>query len=242
MPCYKASQFIAQSIESVINQTHKNWELLITDDCSTDSSVEIIKSFTKKDPRIKLFVMEKNSGAAATRNNSLSFAQGNFIAFLDSDDMWLPQKLEKQLAFMQKNNCAISFTSYMPMSEDLNVKYKVINAVDKISYTQYLKNTIIGMSTSMIDKEKVGEFSFNNKLRTRQDAYLWISLLKKGNNACGLQEVLSIYRIRKNSISANKIKAAQKVWYLYYKLEKLGLLKSSYYFCFYALNAVKKRL
>lgn len=241
MPAYNSGNFIADSIKSILTQTYPHWELLITDDCSTDNTVEVIKEFSNNDDRIKLFVLEENAGAAMARNNSLEHARGRFIAFLDSDDMWLPEKLRKQVAFMKDNNYPISFTSYEVLDEYKNPTNTIINSVNKIDYKDYLKNTIIGMSTSMIDSSIVGEFRLIN-LRANQDACLWASLLRKGFIAYGISEILAQYRVRSGSISSNKFKAAKNVWYMYYNVEQLGLMKSAYYFSFYVFNAIKKRL
>lgn len=241
MPSYNSGDFIADSIRSIQAQTYADWELLITDDCSSDNSVSVVEELLLEDDRIKLFRLEENGGAAVARNNSLKQAKGRFIAFLDSDDLWLPTKLEKQVKFMVEHKHPISFTSYEVLDENLNSTNTIINSVPEINYSGYLKNTIIGMSTSMIDRDIVGHFEFFN-IRTRQDTYLWISLLKKGFKAYGIPEILAQYRVRSNSISANKWKAAKRVWYLYYDLEKLGFLKASYYFSCYMFNAIKKRL
>ena len=241
MPAYNSGEFIADSIKSILVQTYPHWELLITDDCSTDNTVEVIKELSKNDERIKLFVLEKNGGAAVARNNSLEHVRGRFIAFLDSDDMWLPEKLNKQINFMRDNNYPISFTSYEVLDEYKNSTNTIINSVNKIDYKGFLKNTIIGMSTSMIDSSIVGEFRLIN-LRANQDACLWASLLRKGFIAYGIFEILAQYRVRSGSISYNKFKAAKNVWFMYYNVEKLGLMKSAYYFTFYVFNAIKKRL
>ncbi|KUF42862.1 glycosyl transferase [Myroides marinus] len=241
MPCYNSADFISDSIKSIQAQTFLDWELIITDDCSSDNSFVLVNEIANKDSRIKVCKLERNSGAAVARNKSLSEAKGRFIAFLDSDDLWLPSKLEKQLQFMIDNNYPISFTSYEVLDENLESTNSIISSVKEIDYSGYLKNTIIGMSTSMIDRDKVGSFEFFN-IRTRQDTYLWITLLKRGFKAYGIQEILAQYRVRSNSISANKWKAAKRVWYLYYDLEKLGLFKASYYFSCYMFNAIKKRL
>lgn len=241
-PAYNSAQFIMDTIVSVQKQTFEDWELLIVDDASTDETFSILESLARKDRRIKPFLLENNSGAAVTRNKGLKEATGRYIAFLDSDDQWYPTKLEKQLAFVQEKRAPISFTSYDLVNEDNEALNKIIRCVPKLDYVSHFKNTIICTSTSMIDTELVGrDFSFVN-IRTRQDCYLWITLLKRGHLAYGLDEVLMSYRVRKDSISANKFKAAAKVWYLYYDLEKLGFFKSAYYFSFYAFNAVKKRV
>ncbi|RKR07169.1 teichuronic acid biosynthesis glycosyltransferase TuaG [Maribacter vaceletii] len=240
-PSYNSEEFIAETINSIICQTYPNWELIIIDDASIDKTIDILHEFANKDSRIKYLRNEKNSGAAITRNKGLDNAQGRFIAFIDSDDIWSKSKLEKQVNFMIDNNIPISFTSYSLINEKSVSLNKTIRSVPSIDYNGYLKNTIIGMSTAMIDTNIVSkDFRFVN-IRTRQDTYLWITLLKKGHTAFGIDEILASYRVRKSSISANKFKAAKRVWYLYYNLEKLGLLKSAYNFSYYIFNALKKR-
>lgn len=239
-PAYNVEKYIEYAIDSVINQIYTNWELLIIDDNSTDNTREVINSAKKKDSRIKLILINDNKGAAYARNLGLKYAKGNLIAFLDSDDFWLPNKLDKQVKFMLQNNLPISFTRYEAKTEDLSASCYFSQFSEEVSYSQYLKNTIIGMSTSMINKELVGEFEFVN-LRTRQDTYLWISLLRKGFNAYGIDDVLTIYRVREDSISSNKFKAAKRVWQIYFNLEKMGLFRSIYYFANYVFNAFKKR-
>lgn len=241
MPCYNSAHFISETIQSIVNQTYKNFELIIVDDCSFDNTIEIVKYFASNDSRIKFVQLENNSGAAIARNRGLEIAKGRFIAFCDCDDLWFENKLENQVRFMLEKSIPISFTSYQLVNEDGKSINQVINAIERISYKEYLKNTIIGMSTSMIDTSLVNQFRFEN-IRTRQDTLLWITLLKRGHIAYGLNEILVKYTIRSNSISANKFKAALKVWDLYYSMEKMGFYKSSYYFLFYIFNAVKKRL
>jgi teichuronic acid biosynthesis glycosyltransferase TuaG len=241
LPTYNSETFISETISSVINQTYQNWELIIIDDCSTDNSMSIVDSFSKNENRIKFFKNKTNSGAAISRNIGLENSSGRFISFIDSDDVWELNKLEIQIKFMIVNNYAISFTEYNLIDEKGISLNKTIKVVNEIDYYGYLKNTIIGMSTSMIDLTKTEKFEFKN-IRTRQDTYLWITLLKRGLIAQGLNKTLVNYRVRKDSISANKYKAAKQVWKLYYNFEKLGLLKSTYYFSYYIFNAIKKRI
>lgn len=229
------------TINSVMCQTYQNWEMVIVDDYSTDNSLSIIEAAAKQDDRIKLIPLKKNLGAAKARNEALKIASGRFIAFLDSDDVWMPEKLEIQIGLMIKNNYPISFTQYSVYNEDLSTYRYTIKVPDCIDYSGYLKNTIIGMSTAIINKEMVGAFSFYN-IRSRQDAYLWITLLKRGYIAYGIHKNLTKYRLRKESVSANKLKAAKMVWFLYFNLEKLGFLKAAYYFGCYAYNATLKRI
>lgn len=240
-PVYNSDKFISETIQSILNQSYTNFELIVIDDYSKDNTVEIVKTFSEKDSRVKLIQLELNSGAAGARNIGLENSKGRFIAFCDCDDIWFENKLEYQIHFMLEKSIPISFTSYQLINEKGESMNKVINAIDKITYLEYLKNTIIGMSTSIIDTSLVKEIRFEN-IRTRQDTMLWITLLKRGYVAYGIKEVLVKYTVRSNSISANKFKAASKVWDLYYNMEKMGLFKSSYYFLFYAFNAIKKRL
>lgn len=241
LPTYNSETFISETIFSVINQTYQNWELIIIDDCSTDNSILIVDSFLKNEKRIKFFKNKTNSGAAISRNIGLENSSGRFVSFIDSDDVWELNKLEIQIKFMIVNNYPISFTEYSLIDEKGIALNKTMKVVKEIDYYGYLKNTIIGMSTSMIDMTKTEKFEFKN-IRTRHDTYLWITLLKRGLIAQGLNKTLVNYRVRKDSISANKYKAARQVWKLYYNFEKLGLLKSTYYFSYYIYNAIKKRI
>lgn len=241
-PSYNSSVFIKDTINSVISQTYENWEMIIVDDCSTDDSIFIIQELIKDEKRITLVELEKNIGAAMARNRALELAKGRYLAFLDSDDIWINTKLEKQLKFMQENLYPIVFTAYETIDENGNENNHIINTVKSLNMQQYLKNTIIGFSTSMIDTQMIKEkISFLN-IRIRQDTNLWITILKNGYTAYGLNENLVKYRIHSNSISANKVKAAKQVWNLYYNIHHFGFFKSIYYFTFYAFNAVKKRI
>ena len=240
LPAYNSNKYISNTLDSVLNQDYSNWELIITDDCSTDNTLSTLNQYAKNDTRIRVYKLKVNSGAAIARNHSLKYCNSKYVAFIDSDDTWNKEKLGIQLAFMLKNNYPISFTSYKLVTESGGELNRIICVKKKVNYDSYLKNTIIGMSTSMINTNITGSLHFKN-IRTRQDTYLWISLLKKGYKAYGIDKVLASYRIRNNSISSNKFKAAKQVWKLYYEFENLGLLKSSYYFVFYAYNAVKKR-
>ena len=241
-PSYNCSKFISDTVNSVLSQSYSNWEMIIVDDCSTDNSVEIIERITGDNPKIKLIKLENNVGSAQSRNAALEVASGRFIAFLDSDDIWYTDKLEKQVEFMLKRKAPISFTSYELIDENGVSKNHIIHSVEKLTQIDYLKNTIIGFSTSMIDTQIVGNSFRMMDIRTRQDTSLWITLLGKGFLAHGLDKVLAKYRIHSNSISANKIKAAKQVWNLYFHIHKFGLFRSIYYFSSYAFNAIKKRI
>lgn len=238
---YNAGRFIEETIKSVLEQTYDNLELIIIDDCSTDNTEEIVKKYMKIDLRVKFYKLEKNSGAAVVRNTALEKAKGRFIAFLDSDDVWDRDKLEKQINFMKKNNYGFSFTSYRLMSEKGLLLNKEVRVPSQIKYEELLKNTIIGCLTVIIDKDIIGDFRMP-LVRAGQDTATWLSILRKGNIAYGYDEVLASYRLVDGSISSNKLKALKRTWNTYRKLENLNLIKSTYYFVYYVLNAIRKRI
>lgn len=238
---YNAGRFIEGTIKSVLEQTYDNLELIIVDDCSTDNTEEIVKKYMKIDLRVKFYKLEKNSGAAVVRNTALEKAKGRFIAFLDSDDVWDRDKLEKQINFMKNNNYGFSFTSYRLMNEKGILLNKEVRVPSQIKYEQLLKNTIIGCLTVIIDKDIIGDFRMP-LVRAGQDTATWLSILRKGNIAYGYDEVLASYRLVDGSISSNKLKALKRTWNTYRKLENLNLIKSTYYFVYYVLNAIRKRI
>ena len=239
-PCYNSEKFLDECISSVLNQTYQNWEMLIVDDNSSDNSSILINSYSKKDERIKPLYLNDNIGAAMARNKAISKAKGKYLAFLDSDDVWLPKKLEVQTNFMKKNNCSFVFSSYSVISDDEKLNY-TISVPETITYKRYLKNTIIGCLTVMLDKEKFKKIEMPN-LRSSHDMALWLNLLKQEKYAYGIAQDLAIYREHKSSNTSNKFRAIYDVWNVYRKHEKLNLFYSIYNFVFYAINAFRKRL
>lgn len=240
-PVYNAERFLSDTIKSVQNQTYKNWEILLIDDCSKDNSAQIIKEFQKYDNRIKYIKLKKNSGASVSRNEGIRNAKGRFIAFVDSDDIWKPEKLEIQIKYMLKENLGVTFTSYRYMKENGELTNKIAKAPSKINYNGLLKNTIIGCSTVVIDKDIVDYFEMP-LVRRGQDTATWLQILRKEKYAYGIEQDLVNYRLVGESLSSNKIIALKRTWNTYRNVEKLGLLKSSYVFCFYVFNAIKKRI
>ncbi|MEC5425937.1 glycosyltransferase family 2 protein [Virgibacillus sp. C22-A2] len=240
-PAYNAERFIKQTIESVLEQTYPNWEMILVDDCSTDDTVEIIKRYQEDDSRIKLIVHEVNSGSAVARNAAMEHATGQYIAFLDSDDLWYPEKLEKQLHFMQEKDIAFSFTKYRRIEEDGTLRNAISKAPESVGYNDLMKHCVIGCLTVMIDREKIGHLKMVN-IRTRQDYVYWLTITKMGFRAYGLPEVLAKYRSVENSISSNKLKAAKRQWYVYRQIEKKNLLKSIWYFFNYASRGIRNRI
>lgn len=238
-PVYNCESFLEQTIQSVLDQTYGNWELFLINDASNDSSDKIAEHFKQKDKRIHLYHLHTNSGAAVARNVGLKQAKGKYVAFLDGDDLWKPEKLMRQVSFMEENRYVFSFTSYRILKESGKERSKVIQAPNSISYDQLLSNTIIGCLTVMINQDALGTLQMPT-IRTRQDFMLWLSILKKGYIAHGLNEELAAYRKVGHSISSNKWKAAQRNWEIYRKHEGLPWFKSCCVFFSYAWNGVKK--
>ena len=241
MPCYNAERYIAQSIESVLAQTYQNWELLITDDCSKDNSVKIATKYSLQDDRISLLVPDEHQGIARTRNMSISRARGRFVAFLDSDDIWYPEKLEKQVNYMLENDLAFTYSSYEIIDYHGNPKNRVVKDAGVMSYKKYLRNTIICCGTVVVDREKTGHFA-TPIIKTSEDMSLWLSIMRRGFDAYPVPGPLHKYRITPGSASSNKIKAASDVWRVYRKIEKLSWPKAMVNFICYSFNAVKKHV
>ena len=241
MPCYNMEKFIAYTIESVQRQTYPHWELLIVDDASTDETADIIKSHQNQDNRINLIVKPKHSGIADTRNQCLKMAKGRFLAFLDSDDLWHPEKLEQQLKFMTERKIGFSYSSYDCVDEEGKPLKKMVKSAGNLDYDAYMHNTIIGCSTVMIDTTIIGDVVVPN-FRTSEDTATWLNILKKGFLAYAIEQPLTSYRIRQHSASSNKLKASSDLWRVYRQNEKLPLFKAVACFSSYAFNAIKKRL
>ena len=235
-PSYNSAQYIGRTIDSILQQTYKNWELLIIDDCSTDNSREVIQSYVNQDARINLICLEQNSGAAVARNTGIENATGRFIAFLDSDDTWHPKKLEQQVNFMLNHNYALTYTKYHQVNEN-GEKIGELHFPLKTSYRELLKTCVIGCLTVMYDTHKLGKVYFP-LIRKRQDYALWLKILKQVDYAYCVPEDLASYTVRSDSISANKWKAAQYNWKLYRDIEQLNILSSAYYFLNYAIRGI----
>ena len=240
-PIYNCERFIAETINSVINQTYENWEMILIDDASNDKSVEIVKHYTKLDKRIRLIKLKENSGVAVARNTGIKASSGRFIAFLDGDDLWDPNKLEIQIQFMIERNIGFSYTSYNVISENGIDLKKTVRAPSEIDYDTLLKNTIIGCLTVVIDRDIIKEINMP-LIRTRQDWVTWLSILKRGYKAYGINIPLARYRIVKGSISSNKFKTAKRNWYVYRNIEKLSLFNAIVVFSGYVFYAIKKRI
>ncbi len=238
VPMYNAEKFIGKTIESVLAQTYQNWEMLIMNDVSTDNSLAIVSVYAKKDERIKIVNTEKNVGVVKGRNFLIDLASGKYIAFLDADDYWHNEKLEKQIKFMKEKNASISCTEYTRVKEN-EEKINDVIIKEEISYNDMLKNNYLGCLTVIYDAEKIGKRYFK-ELEKNEDYVLWLEIVKDVNTIYGLKENLAYYRVLDNSRSSNKVKTAKVRWEIYRKIEKLSLLKSIYYFLHYAIRAVLK--
>lgn len=240
-PVYNASKYLSETIESVLNQTYVNFEYILVDDCSTDNSAEIIKEYIEKDNRIKYVKLDSNSGAAVARNKGLEVASGQYIAFIDSDDKWYPEKLEKQLDFMVSNQFGFTYTKFDLIHEDGTMKKDNVQLPKKLNYSGLLKNTAIACSTVMIDKDIIGEFRMP-LVRKGQDTATWLKILRHHDYAYLVDEVLNQYRSVPASLSSNRIQALKRTWNTYRNIEQLPLIKALYYFGWYVFNAVLRRV
>jgi teichuronic acid biosynthesis glycosyltransferase TuaG len=239
-PCWNVERLIGETIQSVQAQTFGDWELLIADDCSTDRTPAIVERFAASDPRIRLIRQPRNGGPALARQAAIDQAQGRYLAFLDSDDLWLPAKLERQLAFAQKVGAPLSYTGFRRIDEAGSVTGRLITVPESLTYRQLLKNTSIATLTAMVDRHLAGKIAMRNE--PYDDFCLWLSILKPGLVAYGLNEDLARYRVRGHSVSSRPLRSARWVWHIYRNVEKLSLLKSAWCFAHWSTRACLKRL
>ena len=227
-PSYNSELFIKETIESVLTQTYKDWEMIIVDDVSIDNSNVIIESYINRDDRIKLIKLKENSGAAVARNIAIKKAKGRFVAFLDADDLWLTNRLEDRIAFMKENDVDLSYSSYELINESGNSLGKILNPPASLTYNDMLKENMIGCLTAIYDTKKLGKY-FMPLIRKRQDYGLWLAILKQTSKAYKVPGVLAKYRVLNQSISSNKIGLLKYNFNLFYKYERLSFAKSLYY-------------
>lgn len=239
-PTHNSERYIPETIETVKNQLYTHWEHIIIDDGSTDDTVKIIYKYANTDNRIKIHVLNKNLGPAYARNVGIDAAKGCYIAFLDSDDLWHSEKLQKQIAFMKDNKCVLSYTAYQRMRECGKLINSVIKVPKKTNYKQMLNSSVMGCLTVMYDATRLGKVKMP-MVEKQEDYALWLKILRNGYDAHGINKVLAYYRIRKKSVSSNKLKVAKYQWKIYRELEELSILRSSYHFMSYAYNGYKKR-
>jgi len=244
VPVYNVEKYIRQTMDCVLAQTYTNWELLLVEDCGTDRTAEVIREYMaeKQDERIRLICQPTNMGAARARNRGLAGAQGRYIAYLDADDLWVPEKLEKELMFMAEKDAAFAFTGYEFADADGVGTGKVVRVPETLNYKQALSNTTIFTTTVMFDTAKISKDLLEMPIIKSEDTALWYKVLRNGYIAYGLDENLVKYRRVGKSLSSNKLEALRRIWNLYRKAEGLNVVQSAYHFCFWAINAVRRRV
>lgn len=227
-PIYNSEKYIESAIKSVLDQTYSNWELILVDDCSTDKSIQVIGPILKKNNRIKLIRLKTNQGAALARNEGTKIAEGDYIAFLDSDDLWLPQKLSVQIELMNSKGIDVCFSSYELIDENGKSLNKTVNALPSLSFKKLLKSNYVGNLTGIYNAKKIGKI-YTPNLRKRQDWLLWLEALKRSSkNAYGMKETLAKYRVRRDSMSFNKFDLIKYNFRVYRKGLGFSALKSVY--------------
>ena len=265
VPVYKAKSYIAETIAMVKRQTYREWELILTEDCSPDNSAEVIRNTLEKygydivtvkqresasaeeyiddsGQRIVLICKDRNEGAAAARNTGLDMARGRYIAFLDADDVWFPEKLDKELRFMIGKRAGFVFTAYEFGDEGAHPTGKKVYVPESLTYRRALSRTVIFTSTVMLDREMIPDELMRMPAVESEDTATWWQILRAGNTAYGLNEVLAVYRRPAKSLSSNKLVAIKRIWNLYRRREKLSLLSSACHFILWAYRATVRRL
>ncbi len=229
MPTYNCGNYIAKSIDSVLNQTVADWEIQIVDDCSTDNTKEVLKPYLEKFPNIHYYLLPQNGGPAVARTEAIKRATGKYVAFLDSDDLWLPKKIEKQIDFMEKMNAYFSCTAYRQMDVEGNNLHVALYPLQKLDYQKCLRyGNPIGNLTVMYDQEHLGKFVVP-MIKKRNDFALWLQILKKTEFCYGMDEITGIYRVgRSGSVSHNKLAQIKYHWQLYHEIEGHSVLQSIY--------------
>lgn len=238
MAAYNAEKTIEQAIDSVLSQTYTNFELLVVNDCSADRTAELVKSIAAKDSRVRLISNVKNSGVSYTRKHGLEEAKGSWIAILDSDDAWAPEKLEKQIELQRRTNADLLFTGSAFMDSEGHPIDWYLHAPKEVTYRQLLKQNVLSNSSALVRKELYAKhYAIGDGMH--EDFAIWLSILKKGTKAYGVDEPLLIYRIAKSSKSGNKVKAARMNWNTYRHVG-LNLMEAIYYECWYIFNGIRK--
>lgn len=265
VPVYRAAAYIADTIGMVFSQTYGRWELLLVDDCSGDGSVEaiekallayehhsveaaaentghIVEYLCGEGKKVLLICKNKNEGAAAARNTGMVLAGGQYIAFLDADDIWVSDKLEKQISFMEEKRAGFVFSAYEFGDESARPTGRVVHVPETLTYKRALSRTVIFTTTVVLDRDRIPDELMRMPEVESEDTATWWQILRAGYTACGLDEVLAVYRRPLRSLSSNKLKAVKRIWNLYRRQEKLSVPSSLFYFVFWAYRATMRRI
>ena len=238
MPAYNCEDFIGITLDSVINQTYQNWEVIVVDDCSTDNTAKLVQEYVKKDNRIKYHKLDKNSGAAVARNKAVDLANGKYMAFLDSDDVWFPEKLTKQIGYMEENAYTFTCTSYTKINEEGKYLGRTVGVRQQSDYNDILKKNP-GNSTVVYNADEIGKVKIPN-IRKRNDYVMWLSVVKKAGMLYGIEEPLASHRVREGSLSKKKGNLVGYHWKVYREIEDLSFLKSSYLIIYWVVVTMFK--
>ena len=239
IPVYNVEKYLDKTLESVFSQIYKDIEMVLVDDCSKDKSAQIIAKYRESHSEIIYFLQPKNLGAGAARNKALELATGQYVAFLDSDDLWMPEKTDKQIKVMKVKKSPFSYAAIEMMDEEGNTIKRKRNLRETCDYKYLLHNTIIATSSVIVDRTVMGDFRMSLR-RGGQDYATWLSLLRGGVVACGINETLVRYRVGRNSLSSNKFKSIKQVWEIQTQDEKINKVSAAFHvFCF-CVNAAKK--
>lgn len=240
MPAYNSEKYIEETINSVINQTFRDWVLYVIDDKSTDNTLKIVEKISENDKRIVIIKLCENSGQAHARNQGIKMSKGRYITFLDSDDLWDELFLEEQIKFMESNSYEMVFSAFERKNQDLSISYGILEVPYKVNYEGLLKNNYLSCLSTVIDTNRIGKIYFEENYK-HEDHIMWIKILKDYiEYAYGNQNVLATYRIRSGSTSRNKFRAAIWKWTIYRNYLKLNIFKSLYYYLYYVYNGIRK--
>jgi teichuronic acid biosynthesis glycosyltransferase TuaG len=239
-PAFNAQDHIGETVASVRAQTMPDWEMLVADDASCDATQEIVAAIARQDKRVRLLATATNGGPARARQRALDGAQGRYLAFLDSDDLWLPAKLERQIGFMRETRAALSYTAFRRINEDGSRIGRLRRIPSSLTYRQLLCNTAIATLTAMVDRTRAGQVAMTDA--GYDDYCLWLSILRRGHKAFGLNEDLARYRVRGNSVSSRPLRSAGWVWNIYRNVEHLTPIDAAWCFANFALRACAKRI
>lgn len=239
IPVFNAEKYLETTLQSVFVQTYKNIEIVLVDDCSTDKTAKVIAKYKINHPEIVYHLQNKNMGAGVARNKALELASGQYVAFLDSDDLWLPEKIEKQILLMKEKHSPFSYTAIEMIDSEGNIVKRKRKIRECCDYEYLLHNTIIATSSVIIDRVLLGDFKMSLR-RGGQDYATWLSLLRSGIVAYGINETLVRYRVGHNSLSSNKFKSIKQVWEIQTQYEHINKLSATFHVLCFSFNAIKK--